>query len=82
MDAKQIYEQMTAEGVKVPKVRNVGEFYADCLARIVEKLTEEELSAFIQLGVLVDQRSSRLIPVLNAAQVAEMFPLDGGRPIF
>lgn len=54
MDAKQIYEQMTAEGVKVPKVRNVGEFYADCLARIVEKLTEEELSAFIQLGVLVD----------------------------
>lgn len=78
MNEKDLMDKIQAHADELPKVRNVTDVYVKVMARVVDKLTPDELDAVIALGALVEDRSTRMIPVLRWDQIGEM---GAGRPI-
>ena len=80
MNELDLMEKIKNHAQELPKVRSVTDVYVRVMALIANKLTQDELEAVIALGALVDDRSSRMIPVLRWEQIEEM-DLGRGRPV-
>ena len=76
--AAELLEQMSDPDIKIPKVKRVEAVYAAHLAEIEARLTPDELQRFIELGALIRDRSTLLIPVLRLDR-PDTWP--SGRPI-
>lgn len=74
MNEKDLMDKIQAHADELPKVRNVTDVYVSVMSRVVERLTPDELKAVIALGALVDDRTSRMIPVLRWDQIGDMGP--------
>lgn len=61
--------RMRDDKVEVPLVRDVAVAYAHQVDAIAHKLTEKELASMVLLGVVINRRASRLVPVLRPDQV-------------
>lgn len=84
MEAKELFALMDDEGAKARQPKCVLSLYAARLAAIQHKLSPEELTDMIELGVVIGRRSSVLIPVLRAECVDDWLNIhmEGpGRPI-
>ena len=80
MDAKTLYALMDNDDAKAPHVRCVTSLYATRLAAIAPKLSPGELEQMIELGVVVHRRSTVLVPVLSATNVADWLTANGMEP--
>ena len=76
--ATELLELMSDPAIDIPKAKRVEAVYADHLAGIESRLTPDELQRFIELGALIRDRSTLLIPVIRA-NMPETWP--GGRVI-
>ncbi len=74
----ELLEQMKDPSIQIPKVPHVEDVFAAKLAEIEGRLTPEELRSFIELGALIWDRSTLLIPVLRLDR-PDTWP--SGRPI-
>ena len=64
--AAELLEQIKDPSIQIPKVPHVEDVFAAKLAEIEGRLTPEELRSFIELGALIWDRSTLLIPVIRA----------------
>lgn len=80
MDAKALLERMTDKAAKVPLVRDVTAAYAARLASIAHKLSQEELEGMVQMGVVINDRTTVLVPVLRADQIDTWLAAEGVVP--
>lgn len=76
MNAKDLLDGIDGYKDQLPKVRSVVHAYAQVLAPLADRLTEEELKQIIALGALINARSSQLVPVLTWKQAGEL-PAQG-----
>lgn len=79
MNASELMAGIDAYNQKLPKVRSVAHAYTEVLARLSDRLSNDELEEIIALGALVKARSSQLVPVLTWAQAGAL-PAQG-KPI-
>ena len=77
MDAKALLERMNDKTAKVPLVRDVTAAYAARLASIAHKLSQEELEGMVQIGVVINDRTTVLVPVLRPDQVDAWLAANG-----
>lgn len=78
MSEDELMDKILAYSSELPKVRNVTDVYVRVMAQMIDKMAPDELEAVIALGALVEDRSSRMIPLLRWDQIEEM---GEGRPI-
>lgn len=79
MDAKQLIERIESYNGELPRTRFVSDVYAETVAKISAKLSQDEIEDLVALGALVMKRSTQLVPVLQWDGITE--ELIGGRPI-
>jgi len=79
MIAKELMARIEGHDNQLPRVRSVAQAYAEVLAPIASRLSDEELEQIVALGALVKARSSHLVPVLTWKQAGEL-PAQG-KPI-
>lgn len=86
----ELLAQMRNEEVPVPMVRDVALAYARQVDAISHKLTPEELASMVELGVVINRRASRLVPLLGSigdegwisdTHGRPQTSLGGGRPL-
>ena len=80
MDAREVLDQIEAHAGDLPRVRYVPELYAEKVAALAPKLTPGELKELVELGALIKNRCSRLIPVYRLDNMPDHI-LQGVRPI-
>lgn len=72
--------RMRDDKVEVPFVRDVALAFAHQVDAIAHKLTPEELASMVLLGVVINRRASRLVPVLREDQVDDWLSGTLARP--
>ncbi|MDP4076216.1 hypothetical protein [Acidovorax sp. A1169] len=76
----ELVAQMRNEEVGVPLVRDVALAYARQVAAIAHKLSPDELASMVELGVVIDRRSSRLVPIMGSIGDEGWISDNLGRP--
>lgn len=79
MDAKELIERIESYEGKLPRPRFVIGAYAEVIAKLVARVTPEELDDLVALGALVKARSSQLVPLYKWDEIPE--ELLNRRPI-
>lgn len=86
----ELVAKMRNQEVQVPLVHDVALAYARQVDAISHKLTPEELASMVDLGVVINRRCSRMVPVLGEIEIEGWISdshgrprrsLDGGRPL-
>lgn len=76
----ELVAQMRNEEVQVPMVRDVALAYARKVHAVAHKLTPEELASMVDLGVVINRRCSRMVPVLGSIGDEGWISDSFGRP--
>lgn len=63
MDAKELTDMINNHKGELPRPRFVVSVFAEVVAKLAPRLTQEELGELVALGALVQKRSSQLVPV-------------------
>lgn len=66
MDFQTLLARMTDPAAPAPFVRDIQASFAVHLATVADKLTEEELQRFIELGTAIGRRTTKLVPVIGS----------------
>lgn len=56
---------MTDPAAPIPFVRDITVGLAIRLAAVADRLTEEEIQQFVELGIVINKRTTRLVPFLG-----------------
>lgn len=66
MDAKTLLDRMTDQSAQPAHIPGLDVELARLVAGIADRLTQDEVDAFVRLGVAVNRRASRLVPVVGS----------------
>jgi hypothetical protein len=65
MNQNDLLQRMTDPAVPMPFMRDITVHLAMRLASVADKLTEEEIQGFVELGIVINQRTTKLVPFLG-----------------
>lgn len=65
MNPQDLLARMNAADAYLPPIGDAQAVLALHLAAVADKLTEEEIEAFVGLGTFIGRRMARLVPVLG-----------------
>jgi hypothetical protein len=65
MNPNELLERMLDPAAPMPFMRDITTHLAMQLASVADKLTEEEIQGFVELGIVINQRTTKLVPFLG-----------------
>lgn len=62
---KDLLARITDQSAPVPFIPGIDVALARQVAAVADRLTPEEIEAFVQIGIAANRRTSRMVPVLG-----------------